>query len=33
MGQPSWNGVFSSELLPPISSTFWAVPQPEKFIA
>src|SRR5829696_7986825 len=33
IGQPSWNGVFSSELLPPISSIFWAVPQAEKFSA
>ena len=33
IGQPSSDGVFSSELLPAISSTFWAGAQAEKCIA
>src|SRR5918995_7051718 len=33
IGQPSRNGVFSSELLPAISSAFWAGAQPESCIA
>jgi hypothetical protein len=33
IGQPSMNRVFSSELLPAISSSFWACPHGEKSIA